>query len=271
MALPWLGAMRAKYDRVKAYVRAQEKAAEISWDFIDRAPGWLHLDTSYSLFAPPGYELDPAVVRFIRSFCPDYIPTWETKTYLSPYNDAGDERVSFVRHCIARHVQDPKITLHNFPKLSAPAGYTGKLPNYLEQVIVGPDDPRASDLPGLYAPLDMAKAEALRLVYDKYKHLKPSEYAHELVMVPFDATALANAKQVAKRRAAERYITKRLDKHLRGVSDPEALQLICGEQEEIRKGYSFLQTGKMPSPYASAATPAAAPLAGPKPSEGAVK
>lgn len=261
MALPWLKAMRAKYDRVKAYVQAQQRASELSWDFIDRAPGWLHMETSYSLFPPPGYELDPAVVRFIKSFCPDYIPTWETKTYLAPYNDSSEEKVTFVRHCIARRVRDPRITLHNFPKLSIPVNYQGEIPNYLEQVLTAGDDPRASDLPGLYQPLDMAKAEELRLVYDKYKELSPSQYAHEAVMVPFDATALQNAKAYAIKREAEKYITKRLDKHLRGVSDIEAINLMCGEEEEIRKGYAFLRSGQMPSPL-SAAIPAADPMAG---------
>ena len=259
MALPWLGALKAKYDRIKSYVRAQEVANEMAWEYIDRAPGWTYVDCFYSLSAPPGYELDPAVVRFIKSFCPDYIPTWETKTYLPPYDNAEQAPETFVRHCIARYVSNPKIPLHTFPKMLAPIGYTGKLPNYLEQVIVGGDDPRASDLPGLYAPLDFARAEALRKVYDRFKDLNPSEYAEAAVMEGFNATAFEIAKKQAARKEAEQYVSKQLTKYLKTVSDAEALNLMCGEQEEIRKGYAFLKSGQMPSPLASLA---ANPMAG---------
>lgn len=55
---------------------------------------------------PAGHDPDPAIVREIRSFCPDFVPLWVVRTFVTPTEGSKD----YGYYALGIHIQNPEET-----------------------------------------------------------------------------------------------------------------------------------------------------------------
>jgi hypothetical protein len=182
------------------------------------------------------YPWDPAVVRSIRSFCPDAFPiTVRSMWKRSAAEQDAYQTMTLVRHGIARAIRDPIGPTHHFychmptttvlpGTLSTPA----ISPNYIE--VNWYDKERREfgyDLPGAYLPFDWEFHACLRAGYED--NLSPKDLYHKLADPYFER------KAKRERDAAESVGDPEFDAWLEGrvrrASDPEIKQVLLGDAE----------------------------------------
>ena len=79
------------------------KQPKDSRDNLETDPSWELLGTEFSCVFPATFEPDPAIVRAIRVFDPDFVPVWCVKEYKAPTN----QRHEFGWYILGRHVPIP--------------------------------------------------------------------------------------------------------------------------------------------------------------------
>lgn len=232
--MSWLEALRKKQAAKKAVRERVEAANALRWDYVDRAPGWLDKGQTFSTVFPPGLEPDPAIVAAIRQFCPDYVPLWSRWVFSAPYDasHAGEE-VVFGRHVIARFIEGPTVTKHDFPGL-APG-----VANYMEKLLCGASEKAGeTDLPGAFVPLDWAMVERLRQEYGCFVNLTPNEYAEKLVVSPLEARTRAATYAALQRLGATEEVNKWFQKQIDNMSEVDMKNYaLHGPQKKAKKPF----------------------------------
>jgi hypothetical protein len=126
--------------------------------------GWRIVgDDVYTCVPPPGYEIDPAVVRAIHEFDPGVIPIWRLQVWIRPNSE---ERETHVHSGIARHFPHPRYLRRPF-RVTMPARAEHPVPNFLDAIFE--DQTCAQYLfeggPGHFIPWDWATYEWCRRKY----------------------------------------------------------------------------------------------------------
>ena len=130
------------------------KTADVPWEMKKKGDVWCFVAETISACGSEAYPVDPAIVKAIREFEPDFCPLWVTTTYRSP---AGSYKV-FGRHAIGidckTHVQEGQ----HKPVRVWTATYgvnAGRRPILVEELI---QDEKVELIPELkvygYAPMD---------------------------------------------------------------------------------------------------------------------
>ena len=169
------------------------KTPEVDWEMRRKGDVWQFWSETISACGSETYPVDPAVVKAIREFEPDFCPLWVTTVYLSP---AGSFKV-FGRHAIGidckSHVQEGKH--HPVRVWTASYGVNkGRRPILVEELLQNEDEQLIPDLKVFgYAPMDWGfYHKARRSWYEQKKKLE--QYASDP-----DATKEATDYLEAKR------------------------------------------------------------------------
>ena len=116
--------------------------------------GWRIVgDDIYTCVPPPGYEIDPAVLRAIHEFDPGVIPIWRLQVWIRPNSE--DREV--YAHCgISRYFPFPRYVRRQF-YVHMPARAEHPTPNFLDAIF---EDQRCATYlsggPGAFLPWDWA-------------------------------------------------------------------------------------------------------------------
>jgi hypothetical protein len=126
--------------------------------------GWrLAGDDVYTCVPPPGYEVDPAVLRAIHEFDPGVIPIWRIQVWIHPNSE---RRETFVHPGIGRYFSYPRYLRRQF-HVTMPARVEHPVPNFLDAIF---EDQKCARYlfeggPGGYIPWDWATYEWCRRMY----------------------------------------------------------------------------------------------------------
>lgn len=235
--MDWLAEGRHRaLSRLKTLQESQPSFSLPVHDSPETAVGWRFLGEFYSCIPDVAYPWDPAVVRAIRSFCPDAQPISIKTVWKSSALDGNVKTMVLVRHGIARAVRDPVAPTHSFHcrMPSTGAGIRLHTPNYIEVNWYDKENrPWGYDLPGAYLPFDWEFYSSLRLSYTD--NLLPEELSAKLFN-PYIARRELRRKQSRDEqeyidRDVQSYQQKRLDR----ASDSELAELATGVVEPERR------------------------------------
>lgn len=114
--------------------------------------GWRIVgDDVYTCVPPPGFEIDPAVLKAIHEFDPGVIPLWRIQLWIRPNEE---EKYAVVHNGIGRHYPHPRYLRRPF-YVQMPIGATHPAPNFLDAIF---DDQLCATYlmggPGTYLPWD---------------------------------------------------------------------------------------------------------------------
>jgi hypothetical protein len=172
---------------------------EVPWEMKRKSDVWQFWAETISAVGSETYPVDPAVVKAIREFEPDFCPLWVTTTYRSP---AGGFRV-FGRHAIGidckNHFQEGK---HRPMKVwGATYGVNaGRRPILVEELIENPDVQIIPDVKVFgYSPMDWGFYHKARRSWYEQK-LKREQYAND-VEAEKEAQAIYSARLEADAKA----------------------------------------------------------------------
>jgi hypothetical protein len=152
---------------------------EVPWEMKRKGDVWQFWAETVSACGSEAYPVDPAVVKAIREFEPDFCPLWVTTVYKAP---SGGFKV-FGRHAIGidckTHIQEGKH--HPVKVLTATYGVNaGRRPIIVEELVQNTDVQIIPELKVFgYAPMDWGfYHKARRGWYEQQK--KRADYAHDL-------------------------------------------------------------------------------------------
>lgn len=157
-----------------------------------RPPGWVSLGMEYTLAEP---AKDPEVTRRIEALDPTFAPLGIRWVFLGPADAQTGIREHYVfsyhgigRTSLALNTKgwseteaQESMAILKIPKLEIPAGFFGRIPEYMDPTVGILDDPKflglppvfqspaekygAADLPGPFVPWDQQLFNALKSCY----------------------------------------------------------------------------------------------------------
>lgn len=228
--MSWVHTAKAKWLAEMAAMEAS--APKVAAPVRDHAPGWIEVGAFYSCVEDPAYPWDPAVVQAIREICPDFIPMWVNWVFSEPIDTEGKGREHvFGRHVIARYVDNPLLK-HDFEVLmpSYPSKIIPRRPNYIELILEGePIDPRNTDLPGEYMPLDWDVVAGLKRAYTE---VDTKEWRERFIEARREKVRKVQERRAEENFYKQRELQKYADKQFENVSEAMARDYALGDNRK---------------------------------------
>ena len=219
--------------------------------------GWrLASDDVYTCVPPPGYEIDPAVLKAIHEFDPGVIPIWRIQVWHPPNTE---RRETFVHPGIGRYFPHPRYLRRPF-YCAMPARAQHPVPNFLDAIFE--DQLCARYLfqggPGGWIPWDWAtyywcRAKFVQLTTKKWDQIMEAKRARETkARRDWEEDIEYRKKQI------EPYLTKKAseipdgdwDAYLKWRRDREAKHARGETLEPLngKKAFVDLGSGRSPRP-----------------------
>jgi hypothetical protein len=135
------------------------------YDTASSAGLWKYLGCKYQVEDPAGLVLDPGIVRFVRTFDPDFEHLWCVHLYQSP----GGKHETRAYHALGRHIlqtvsgMDPGESVD----VALPPDRTRRGPVYVSKVLHGPQRPNQA--PPAFVPFTMKDAKNMESWYAAFR------------------------------------------------------------------------------------------------------
>ena len=201
---------------------------------------------SYSCVAPPGQDVDPAVIAAIHEFDPGAIPIWRTQLWAFPWST---EVYRVIHHGLARYYPIPRYVRRHF-HVDMPADADFPAPNFLDAMFEETDCLQyRMGGPGGFIPFGWNIYYWCRWQFDRITTEKWMAAVDRRVATTARLREAWEAEIEYRKRQIEPWILKKLD----GVSDAdwaEALKLMWNRPKDfsLRKKKLFADLGRSPRP-----------------------
>jgi hypothetical protein len=126
---------------------------------------WKYLGCKYQVENPAGHTMDPGIVRFIRTFDPDFEHLWCIHSYKTP----GGKHETHAYHAIGRHIQQTVSGGDPGPSVDValPPERARRGPVYIARVLHGPQRPNQA--PPAFVPFTMKDAKNMETWYAAFR------------------------------------------------------------------------------------------------------